>query len=132
MYNLIVDSESLGQFMRLKKLMTIGYEGSSVEDFLSTLTAAGVTTLLDIREIARLAPPRVREDRVCTPTLPASILPIATSPGSARRVRSDIDCARPAATSDSFSTSIVTLGTQQEPSQAARRAAHRQCRAAVL
>jgi uncharacterized protein (DUF488 family) len=32
--------------------MTIGYEGSRVEDFLSTLTAAGVTTLLDIREIA--------------------------------------------------------------------------------
>jgi len=32
--------------------MTIGYEGASVEDFLSTLTAAGVTTLLDIREIA--------------------------------------------------------------------------------
>jgi uncharacterized protein (DUF488 family) len=38
--------------LKLKKLMTIGYEGSSVEDFLSTLTAAGVTTLLDIREIA--------------------------------------------------------------------------------
>ena len=38
--------------VKLKKLMTIGYEGSRVEDFLSTLTAAGVTTLLDIREIA--------------------------------------------------------------------------------
>jgi uncharacterized protein (DUF488 family) len=38
--------------VKLKKLMTIGYEGASVEDFLSTLTAAGVTTLLDIREIA--------------------------------------------------------------------------------
>jgi uncharacterized protein (DUF488 family) len=38
--------------LKLKKLMTIGYEGSSVEDFLSTLTALGVTTLLDIREIA--------------------------------------------------------------------------------
>jgi uncharacterized protein (DUF488 family) len=38
--------------VKLKKLMTIGYEGASVEDFLATLTVAGVTTLLDIREIA--------------------------------------------------------------------------------
>ena len=38
--------------MKLRELMTIGYEGAGVEDFLSTLTAAGVTTLLDIREIA--------------------------------------------------------------------------------
>jgi uncharacterized protein (DUF488 family) len=38
--------------VKLKKLMTIGYEGASVEDFLATLQAAGVSTLLDIREIA--------------------------------------------------------------------------------
>jgi uncharacterized protein (DUF488 family) len=36
----------------LKELVTIGYEGSSVENFLATLIDAGVTTLLDIREIA--------------------------------------------------------------------------------
>ena len=38
--------------MKLKRLITIGYEAASVEDFLATLTAVGVTTLLDIREIA--------------------------------------------------------------------------------
>lgn len=38
--------------MKLEQLMTIGYEGSSPKDFLTTLTAAGVTTLLDIREFA--------------------------------------------------------------------------------
>jgi uncharacterized protein (DUF488 family) len=36
----------------LKDVVTIGYEGSSVENFLATLTDAGITTLLDIREIA--------------------------------------------------------------------------------
>jgi uncharacterized protein (DUF488 family) len=36
----------------LKRLSTIGYEGASVEDFLATLQAAGVTTLLDVREFA--------------------------------------------------------------------------------
>lgn len=34
------------------RILTIGYEGASVEDFLATLKAAGVTTLLDIREFA--------------------------------------------------------------------------------
>jgi uncharacterized protein (DUF488 family) len=38
--------------MKLKRLLTIGYEGASVGDFLATLTAAHVTTLLDIREFA--------------------------------------------------------------------------------
>jgi uncharacterized protein (DUF488 family) len=38
--------------MALKRLATIGYEGVGVTDFLATLTAAGVTTLLDVREIA--------------------------------------------------------------------------------
>jgi uncharacterized protein (DUF488 family) len=37
--------------VKLKKLMTIGYEGASVADFLATLKAAGITTLLDIREL---------------------------------------------------------------------------------
>jgi uncharacterized protein (DUF488 family) len=35
----------------MRSLFTIGYEGSSLEDFLFTLHEAGVTTLLDIREI---------------------------------------------------------------------------------
>ncbi len=35
----------------MKGLYTIGYEEASIEDFVSTLKAAGVTTLLDIREI---------------------------------------------------------------------------------
>lgn len=38
--------------MQLKRLATIGYEGSTIEDFLATLQAAGVTTLLDVREFA--------------------------------------------------------------------------------
>jgi len=38
--------------VKLEKLLTVGYEGVSVEDFLSALTGNGVTTLLDIREIA--------------------------------------------------------------------------------
>jgi len=38
--------------MKLKRLLTIGYEGASTGDFLATLTAAEVTTLLDIREFA--------------------------------------------------------------------------------
>src|SRR5687767_9636017 len=38
--------------MALRGVATIGYEGASLEDFLATLTGAGVTTLLDIREFA--------------------------------------------------------------------------------
>jgi uncharacterized protein (DUF488 family) len=38
--------------MKLKRLMTIGYEAASVEDFLATLKTLGITTLLDVREIA--------------------------------------------------------------------------------
>jgi len=33
------------------KLMTIGYEGSSITDFIATLTACDVTTLIDVREL---------------------------------------------------------------------------------
>jgi len=33
-------------------LLTIGYEGASVADFLATLTTTGVTSVLDIREFA--------------------------------------------------------------------------------
>lgn len=33
------------------RIFTIGYEGASVEGFLQTLKAAGVTTLLDVREL---------------------------------------------------------------------------------
>jgi uncharacterized protein (DUF488 family) len=36
----------------LKHLHTIGYEGASLDAFLATLTAAKVTTLLDVRELA--------------------------------------------------------------------------------
>ena len=35
----------------MKQLTTIGYEGASLESFISTLKAAGVTTLLDVREL---------------------------------------------------------------------------------
>jgi uncharacterized protein (DUF488 family) len=38
--------------LAIRKLMTIGYEGASVVDFLATLGSAGVTTILDVREIA--------------------------------------------------------------------------------
>jgi uncharacterized protein (DUF488 family) len=38
--------------MSLKRLLTIGYEGADPADFLATLDLLGVTTLLDIREIA--------------------------------------------------------------------------------
>lgn len=38
--------------MSIQGLVTIGYEGASLADFLATLELAGVTTLLDIREIA--------------------------------------------------------------------------------
>lgn len=38
--------------MSLKQLITIGYEGADQRDFLSTLASLGVTTLLDIREMA--------------------------------------------------------------------------------
>ena len=36
----------------LKRLLTIGYEGASINDFMGALTALRVTMLLDIREIA--------------------------------------------------------------------------------
>lgn len=35
----------------MKRLMTVGYEKTRLEDFIATLKAAGVTTLLDVREI---------------------------------------------------------------------------------
>lgn len=35
----------------MQRLMTIGYEEASIEDFLATLKRAQVTTLLDVREI---------------------------------------------------------------------------------
>jgi uncharacterized protein (DUF488 family) len=38
--------------MSLKRLVTIGYEGADPADFLATLELVGVTTLLDIREMA--------------------------------------------------------------------------------
>ena len=36
----------------MKKLLTVGYEGVSIDDFLRTLKAAQVTLLLDVRELA--------------------------------------------------------------------------------
>lgn len=36
----------------MRGLLTIGYEGASLGDFISTLKAAKVTTLLDVRELA--------------------------------------------------------------------------------
>jgi uncharacterized protein (DUF488 family) len=36
----------------LKRLVIIGYEGASVDDFLAALQVRGVTLVLDIREIA--------------------------------------------------------------------------------
>lgn len=38
--------------MSMSGLVTIGYEGADQRDFLATLGAIGVTTLLDIRELA--------------------------------------------------------------------------------
>jgi uncharacterized protein (DUF488 family) len=38
--------------MTVKRLVTIGYEGAAIADFLVTITAAGVTTLLDVRQFA--------------------------------------------------------------------------------
>jgi uncharacterized protein (DUF488 family) len=35
----------------VKRIITIGYEGASIADFIGTLTTLGVTTLLDIREL---------------------------------------------------------------------------------
>lgn len=35
----------------MKNIMTIGYEGSSIDDFLATLVKAKVNVLLDVREI---------------------------------------------------------------------------------
>jgi uncharacterized protein (DUF488 family) len=35
----------------VKRLLTIGYEGASITDFIGTLAALRVTTLLDIREL---------------------------------------------------------------------------------
>jgi len=37
--------------MNLKKIVTIGYESADFDEFLGTLNAIGVTTLLDIREL---------------------------------------------------------------------------------
>lgn len=37
--------------MTLKKIVTIGYEGADLADFLATLQTIGVTMLLDIREL---------------------------------------------------------------------------------
>lgn len=37
--------------MKLKKIVTIGYENADFNDFLTTLETLGVTTLLDIREL---------------------------------------------------------------------------------
>ncbi len=37
--------------MAIKKLYTIGYEGSALEDFIEALKDLGVTTVLDIREL---------------------------------------------------------------------------------
>lgn len=37
--------------MKLKKIITIGYEGADLGDFLATLKLLEVTTLLDIREL---------------------------------------------------------------------------------
>lgn len=37
--------------MSLKKIVTIGYEGAELQNFLNTLEALGVNTLLDIREL---------------------------------------------------------------------------------
>lgn len=33
------------------KLCTIGYEGANIDDFVATLKASGVTTLIDVREL---------------------------------------------------------------------------------
>lgn len=41
-----------GSPVKLKHLHTIGYEGVRLDAFLATLTAAKVTTLLDVRELA--------------------------------------------------------------------------------
>lgn len=38
--------------MKFERLVTIGYEGADQHDFLATLELTGVTTLLDIRELA--------------------------------------------------------------------------------
>lgn len=38
--------------MALKRILTIGYEGASLSDFVATLQLAKVTMVLDIREIA--------------------------------------------------------------------------------
>lgn len=38
--------------MSIQRLVTIGYEGAAIDDFLATLTAAEVTTLLDVRQFA--------------------------------------------------------------------------------
>jgi uncharacterized protein (DUF488 family) len=35
----------------MTRLYTIGYEGTDLDDFLTTLRSAGVTTLLDVREL---------------------------------------------------------------------------------
>lgn len=35
----------------LRHIVTLGYEGAGIDDFLATLAALGVTTLLDVREL---------------------------------------------------------------------------------
>jgi uncharacterized protein (DUF488 family) len=45
------DMSKITNKRRALRILTIGYEGASVEDFLATLKAAGVQRLLDIREL---------------------------------------------------------------------------------
>ena len=37
--------------MTAKRLFTLGYEGADLEDFLQTLSACGITQLIDVREV---------------------------------------------------------------------------------
>lgn len=52
----------------MKALYTIGYEGATLEDFLSTLRRTGITLLLDIREI-----PLSRRKGFSKPTLKQAV-----------------------------------------------------------
>jgi uncharacterized protein (DUF488 family) len=45
------DMSKIANERRVLRILTIGYEGASVEDFLATLKAEGVQRLLDIREL---------------------------------------------------------------------------------
>lgn len=49
----MLQSVRLNQLLeiKMKNIMTIGYEGSSIDDFLATLVKAKVNVLLDVREI---------------------------------------------------------------------------------